>query len=194
MSCCCRLLLSGRRRTPAIFQISARHSLTFFSHSVNTVITCHIWTGDYLFIFHLNPWINILDITHLQRHSGDSPASSHTKKKPEETNHPAADTSEKTEIIDVVKKAAIYKLKRAVLDVFHSLYLLWYPHVKRARYEVGSRSGGPCSQPACPLRPSLQGCTAPEEHQQSAATALRSDRNNSYSVRSLNLISSFDII
>lgn len=36
MSLCCTLLFSSKRGIRVAFQISARHSLTFFSHSVNT--------------------------------------------------------------------------------------------------------------------------------------------------------------
>ena len=181
-SCRCRLPSSGRRRAAVIFQRSGWHSFTLFSHSVNTAITCNIWTGD---INQSTTWTNTLDITHLRTPSGDSPASLHTAHKPEEASLQAVNMSEKKRK-DGFGNESRNKREHNLQANFQADLPVWHHRVNWVKCEVDSRSGGPCSQPVGPLRPSLQGHTPPAEHQQSAARALRSDRNSKSSARNLN--------
>lgn len=57
-------------------------------------------------MYDLCTWKYNLPITHLQKQSGDNPASAHTKHRPEETNLSAVNTSEKEETMDWVVKAS----------------------------------------------------------------------------------------
>ncbi len=115
MSSRCRPLSSGRRRAPVIFQISARQSLTFFSHSVNTATTSYIWTD--VIAIQAHEWTT-RTWTHLQRQSSDNPASPHIKCKPEETNLSAANTPEEKKKMDLFIKESPKKANTSFMKAW----------------------------------------------------------------------------